>query len=95
MLLSWPLVAAPREDNLVDDIVALLDQEAAEEAEQQRVAGDAALVTAELGLDGSVPLANLVAAANTAMGLEGEGPLAAQLQTLLTELGFSAEPDAA
>ena len=68
---------------------------AAEEAEQQRVAGDAALVTAELGLDGSVPLANLVAAANTAMGLEGEGPLAAQLQTLLTELGFSAEPDAA
>ena len=40
-------------------------------------------------------MANLVAAANTAMGLEGEGPLAAQLQTLLTELGFSAEPDAA
>ena len=51
------------------------------------MAQKAARVRAELGLDGSLPIARLVQEANAAMGIEGSGPLAKQVETLMVELG--------
>ena len=48
-----------------------------------------AKISAELGVDGSLPLAKAVAAANEAMGLEGSGTMIEQVAELMAQLGIS------
>merc|ERR1711871_1324056 len=48
----------------------------AQPARPTTMAGKVAAIAAELGIDNSLPLMQVVAAANGAMGIEGEGPMA-------------------
>ena len=74
-----------------EDSVPVLSASVVGSAQPQptTMAGKVAAIAVELGIDDSLPLTQVIAAANDAMRIEGEGPMANMVARLMSELSLN------